>query len=145
MTWLKTILVVDDDPEIVQALQTVLERKGYRILTAADGNEGLAVAECQAPDLVIVDMTMPRKSGLLVLETLKRRGPASPRIIMITGNEGNRHKAYAEHLGVDDYFRKPFELERLLASVQRLCPVNDDPQAPRSPDERTRIETTPTR
>jgi DNA-binding response OmpR family regulator len=80
-----------------------------------------------------------------VLETLKRRGPASPRIIMITGNEGSRHKAHAEHLGVDDYFRKPFELERLLASVQRLCTLNDHPQTPRIPDEPTRIETAPTR
>jgi DNA-binding response OmpR family regulator len=141
VTQLKTVLLVDDDAEIVQALQAVLERKGYRVLTAADGNEGLAMAEREAPDLVLVDMMMPRKSGFLVLETLKRRGPASPRVIMITGNEGSRHKAYAEHLGVDDYFRKPFELERLLDSVKRLCPLDDPQEASRTADERTRIET----
>jgi DNA-binding response OmpR family regulator len=54
---------------------------------------------------------------------LKRRGPASPKIIMVTANEGSRHRAYAEMLGVDDYLRKPFSLDELLASVSRLCPL----------------------
>jgi DNA-binding response OmpR family regulator len=118
-----TLLLVDDDPEIVAALRTVLERKGYRVLTASDGNKGLAVAEREAPDLVVVDMMMPRKSGFLVLETLKSRKEASPKVIMITANEGSRHRAYAEMLGVDDYIRKPFAMERLLESVERLCPL----------------------
>jgi DNA-binding response OmpR family regulator len=100
----------------------MLDRRGYRTLTANDGNLGLAVAEREAPELVIVDMMMPKKSGFLVLETLKRR-PGGPPIIMITGNEGSRHRAYAESLGVDDYLRKPFDLEQLLASVERLCPI----------------------
>jgi DNA-binding response OmpR family regulator len=118
----RTILIVDDDPDILVAMQTYFLRDGYHVLTAADGNRALALAERDAPDLVIVDMMMPSKSGFLVLETLKRRGGASPRVVMITGNEGSRHKAYAETLGVDDYIRKPFDMERLLASVRRLCP-----------------------
>jgi DNA-binding response OmpR family regulator len=118
----KTILIVDDDPDILGAMQTHFVRDGYRVLTAADGNRALALAERDAPDLVVVDMMMPSKSGFLVLETLKRRGEASPRVVMITGNEGSRHQAYAETLGVDDYIRKPFDMERLLASVRRLCP-----------------------
>ncbi len=124
----KTILVLDDDPEILAALRTVLERQKYRVLTASDGNAGLAVAEREQPDLVIVDMMMPKKSGFLVLERLKSRKEASPRVIMITANEGSRHRAYAEMLGVDDYIRKPFAMERLLDSVQRLCPL-DEPTA----------------
>ncbi|HMF19170.1 MAG TPA: response regulator, partial [Gemmataceae bacterium] len=67
----KTILLIDDDREIIIALRTVLESKGYRVLTATDGNSGLAVAERENPNLVLVDMMMPKKSGFLVLEKLK--------------------------------------------------------------------------
>jgi DNA-binding response OmpR family regulator len=126
----KTILLVDDDAEILVAMKTVLERKGYRILTAADGNMALAVAEREAPDLVVVDMMMPKKSGFLVLEKLKSRLQQGPRVIMITANEGSRHRAYAEILGVDDYIRKPFEMTRLLDSVERLCPLDAGETAP---------------
>jgi DNA-binding response OmpR family regulator len=63
----RTILLVDDDHEIVEAMRTVLENKGYRILVARDGNSGLMVAERENPDLLILDMMMPKKSGFLVL------------------------------------------------------------------------------
>jgi DNA-binding response OmpR family regulator len=132
----KTVLVVDDDAEIVGALKTVLERRGYRVLTAGDGNMGLSLAERQQPDLVVVDMMMPRKSGFLVLEKLKSRKDAGgPPVIMITANEGGRHRAYAEVLGADDYIRKPFALERLLESVERLCPLPQDPRPAEGPGE----------
>ena len=120
----KTVLIVDDDPDIRLALQTVLGREGYRVLTASDGNMGLAVAERELPDLVVVDMMMPKKSGFLVLEKLKSR-PDGPKVIMITANEGSRHKAYAEVLGVDEYLRKPFEMARLVEAAQRLCPLTE--------------------
>ncbi|MBI1833192.1 MAG: response regulator transcription factor [Planctomycetes bacterium] len=120
---MKTILIIDDDREIVQGLMSVLEEKGYRVLTAHDGAAGLSAAEGERPDLVIVDMMMPKKSGFLVLEKLKQVGTAAPKIIMITANEGSRHRAYADILGVDDYLHKPFALDSLLASVHRLCPL----------------------
>jgi DNA-binding response OmpR family regulator len=123
MTAEKTILLVDDDVEVVRALRAVLEQRGYRVLAAADGNAGLAAAECERPDLVVVDMVMPRRSGLAVLETLKGRRPAGPPVILITASEGGRHRAHAERLGADDYLCKPFALDKLLASVQRLCPL----------------------
>jgi DNA-binding response OmpR family regulator len=125
----KTVLLVDDDPEILSATRLVLEKRGYRVLTASDGNMGLATAEREAPDLVVVDMMMPRKSGFLVLEKLKGRNKTMPRVIMITANEGSRHQAYAELLGVDDYIRKPFAMDRLLESVEKLCPL-DAPSRP---------------
>jgi DNA-binding response OmpR family regulator len=128
----KTILLVDDDPDILGAMQTVFTQEGYRVLTAADGNQALALAERDAPDVVVVDMMMPHKSGLLVLEMLKSRGAASPRVVMITGNEGSRHKAYAEALGVDDYIRKPFDMQHLIESVRRLCPCAKREQVLRS-------------
>jgi DNA-binding response OmpR family regulator len=116
----KLILIVDDDREIVEALRVALEALGFRILVARDGNQGLAMAERENPDLVILDMMMPKRSGFLVLEKLRRTRPVPVRIIMITANEGSRHKAYAEMLGVDDYIRKPFPMDRLLESVSRL-------------------------
>ena len=70
--------------------------------------------------MVVVDMLMPRKSGFMVLEKLKSVGAASPKVIMITANEGCRHRAYAELLGVDDYLCKPFAMEKFLESVERV-------------------------
>ena len=115
----KVILLVDDDNEIVESMRTVLENKGYRVMVARDGNAGLTVAERENPDLIVLDMMMPKKSGFLVLEKLKGRPGGLIPTIMITGNEGSRHRAYAEMLGVRDYIRKPFAMERLLESVER--------------------------
>jgi DNA-binding response OmpR family regulator len=116
----KRVLVVDDDAEIIESLRYALHARGYEVLIARDGNQGLAVAEREDPDLVILDMMMPKRSGFLVLEKLRRTRPVPIRVIMITANEGSRHKAYAEMLGVDDYIRKPFAMDRLLESVDRL-------------------------
>lgn len=116
----KRILLVDDDPEVIEALRYALHSRGYDVLVARDGNQGLAMAEREDPDLVILDMMMPKRSGFLVLERLRRTRRVPVRVIMITANEGSRHKAYAEMLGVDDYIRKPFAMDRLLESVQKL-------------------------
>jgi DNA-binding response OmpR family regulator len=114
----KTILVVDDDPELTDGLRMVLEKQGYRVVTARDGQQGKQQVYQQRPDLMILDMMMPRMGGYPVLEHFKGK-PDAPPIIMITANEGSRHKAYAEYLGVIDYIRKPFAMERLLESVEK--------------------------
>jgi DNA-binding response OmpR family regulator len=116
----KRVLIVDDDSEIVDSVKFALESKGYGVIVARDGNQGLALAEREDPDLMILDMMMPKRSGFLVLEKLRRTRPDPIRVIMITANEGSRHKAYAEVLGVDDYICKPFAMDRLLESVKRL-------------------------
>ena len=116
----RRILLVDDDPEIIESLRLTLEAQGYQVFVARDGNQGLALAERDDPDLIILDMMMPQRSGFLVLEKLRRTRPVPVRIIMITANEGSRHKSYAELLGVDDYIRKPFPMDRLVESVKRL-------------------------
>jgi DNA-binding response OmpR family regulator len=116
----KRVLLVDDDAEIIESLRLALEANGYEVLVARDGNQGLALTERENPDLVILDMMMPKRSGFLVLERLRRTQEVSPPVIMITANEGNRHKAYAEMLGVDEYLRKPFPMDKLLESVKRL-------------------------
>jgi DNA-binding response OmpR family regulator len=117
---LRTILLIDDDNEIIDSMRTVLENKGYRIIVARDGNAGLTLAEREGPDLIVLDMMMPKKSGFLVLEKLKGRPGGLIPTIMITGNEGSRHRAYAEMLGVKDYIRKPFAMEKLVKSVEKL-------------------------
>ena len=115
----KTILIVDDDVELSDGLRVVLERQGYRVLQARDGQQGQRLVYQQRPDLVILDMMMPRMGGYPVLEHFKNK-PDAPPIIMITANEGSRHKAYAEYLGVVDYIRKPFAMERLLETVHKV-------------------------
>lgn len=119
----KRVLVVDDDHEIVSSMRAVLESKGYDVLTANDGRAGQAAAERERPDCLVVDMMMPKQSGFLVIEKLKQKVP-NLRIIMITANEGSRHRAYAELLGVDAYLRKPFAMEKLVEEIDRLTEVH---------------------
>lgn len=114
------VLIVDDDAEVIESIRYALESNGFNVSVARDGNQGLAMAENERPNLLILDMMMPKRSGFLVLEGLRKEGSDQIRIIMITGNEGSRHQQYAELLGVDDYIRKPFPMERLIESAKRL-------------------------
>ncbi len=120
----KTILIVDDDRELVDGLRLLLERQGYRVVTAHDGVAGKNTIATTRPDLVILDMMMHRMGGYPVLEHFKDK-PDAPPFIMITANEGSRHKAYAEFLGVVDYIRKPFATERLLEAVNKVLGGGD--------------------
>jgi DNA-binding response OmpR family regulator len=114
----KTILIVDDDRELVEGVRAVLERQGFRVMQAHDGVQGKNQIYQQRPDLVILDMMMPRMGGYPVLEHFRDK-PDAPPIIMVTANEGSRHKAYAEYLGVVEYIRKPFAMEKLLEAVNK--------------------------
>src|SRR6476469_10508817 len=114
----KTILLVDYDRELIEGLRSLLEKQGYRVIQANDGHQAKSVIYNQKPDLVILDMMMPRMGGYPVLEHFRGKTDVPP-IIMITASEGSRHKAYAEYLGVVDYIRKPFAMERLLEAVER--------------------------
>ncbi len=116
----KKVLIVDDDVEIVESIKYALEGAGHDVVVARDGNQGIALAERENPDLMILDMMMPKRSGFLVLEKIRRVRDEPFPVIMITGNEGSRHKAYAELLGVSDYIRKPFAMDRLVNAVGRL-------------------------
>src|SRR5436305_13625673 len=113
----KTILIVDDDQELSDGLRVVLERQGHRVIQARDGQQGKQQIYNQRPDLVILDMMMPRMGGYPVLEHFRGKADAPP-MIMITANEGSRHKANAEYLSVVDYIRKPSGLERLVEAHQ---------------------------
>ncbi|MBY0514943.1 MAG: response regulator transcription factor [Gemmataceae bacterium] len=122
------ILIVDDDRELVEGLRAVLERQGYQVMQAHDGHQGKSAIYNQKPDLVILDMMMPRMGGYPVLEHFRGKTDAPP-IIMVTANEGSRHKAYAEYLGVIDYIRKPFAMERLLETVNKALRPQPKPEA----------------
>ena len=118
----KTILLVDDDKDILAAIQSVLSEMGPTLVTASDGDEALQQADAADPDLVVLDMMLPKRSGFLIMEKLKRGKKANekPKVIMITGNQGVRHKSYAESLGVSAYMNKPFRMEKLVAKIQAL-------------------------
>ncbi len=119
----KSILIVDDDPDIVAAIKAIFDDAGATVSTAGDGNTALNMATTEAPDLVILDAMLPGRSGFLVLEQLKRAkkaGAHCPLIIMITGNQGKRHQAWAKSLGVDGYINKPFRMERLLQCAESV-------------------------
>lgn len=112
----KTIVLIEDDREISSTLQGVLESAGYDVHPANNGILGQKLITEKQPNLVITDMMMPKMGGFPVLEFL-RELENPPKVIMITANEGGRHKAYAEMLGVYDYLRKPFAMDLLLDTV----------------------------
>jgi len=120
----KKILLIEDDREISSTLYGVIDAAGYNIIVANNGIEGQRLIESEKPDLVITDMMMPKMGGFPVLEFLKTMDDP-PKVIMITANEGGRHKAYAEMLGVADYIRKPFAMDVLLEAISNALTSED--------------------
>lgn len=123
MTVARTVLVIDDDPDIRDALRAALEARGLEVRCAPDGVVGIAAALNAPPDLVIVDMMMPRASGFVVLERLKQQHRLPVPIIMLTANDSDHQEAYAEFLGADLYLRKPVRPAVLFQAVERFCPA----------------------
>ena len=128
----RSILVADDDPDVLATVKLSFESSGAQVMTARDGNQAVSMALSRDPDLIVLDMMMPKRSGFLVVESIKpkREAGTRPYVIMITANEGKRHEAYARHLGVDEYLTKPFSMERLL---ERACELLGGPDS--DPDE----------
>lgn len=114
------VLIVDDDYEIATPVKFALEGLGYEVVHMPDGQQGVAKLETYHPDLMVLDMMMPRQSGFLVLEHLRRSKRDRIRVIMVTANEGERHQTYARMLGVDEYMHKPFAMDQLVATARRL-------------------------
>lgn len=116
------VLVVDDDMEVLSAVQTAFKQCGANVSTANDGNKAVEMTRRLNPDLIILDMMLPRRSGFLVLEQIKpnKESGVKPFVIMMTANEGKRHELYARHLGVDAYVHKPFSMERLMEHASKL-------------------------
>jgi len=115
----RRILIVDDDSEVLDSIRQALLAEGAETLTCGDGNTAVRICEADGPELVVLDMMLPKRSGFLVLEKIKKMGQP-PFVIMVTANEGKRHQQYAEALGVDGYLLKPVRLERLITLAADL-------------------------
>jgi CheY-like chemotaxis protein len=117
----KTILVVDDDPEIVSMLSTRLESRGYRVLTANDGKEALTEARRRKPDLMILDVMMPGKNGWEVARALKQDPTTEPiKVIMLTAIGEQVNDLTSPLYGADAHFDKPFDFTALESTIAKL-------------------------
>ena len=131
------ILIVEDEPAMVAGLRDNFEYEGYEVISAGDGEEGLARALADDPDLVVLDVMMPRLSGLDVCKQLKSKKPALP-IIMLTARGQEVDKVVGLELGADDYVTKPFSIRELMARVKavlrRAAPAAAEPEIYRFSD-----------
>jgi len=113
---MKTILVVDDEPKIVQLVRDYLERAGFRVLTESTGKTALALARSEKPDMVILDLGLPEMDGLDVTRTLRK--DSNVPILMLTARSEETDKLIGLELGADDYITKPFSPKELVARVR---------------------------
>lgn len=118
------ILIVDDDRDVLESFEAALQAEGAETLAVQDGNAAVQAVMEEPPDLVVLDMMLPKRSGFLVLEKIKGFDEA-PLVIMVTANEGHRHQAYAESLGVDRYLLKPVPLQHLVNTVVEMIEQED--------------------
>lgn len=113
------ILVVEDDAKIAQLLKRGLEAEGYAVEVAGDGEEALWASEGDPPDLVLLDILLPRRDGLSVCKEMRKRWPQLP-ILMLTARDGVSDRVCGLDSGADDYLVKPFAFAELLARVRAL-------------------------
>lgn len=140
------VLIVDDDPDIQESIDAAFQAEGALTQTVSDGNEAVRICREDPPDLVVLDMMLPKRSGFLVLEKIKGH-EESPIVIMVTANEGKRHQDYAQALGVDRYMIKPVPLGKLIDTACELLDAEaaeiddeDDASAESTPQEKTKPE-----
>jgi DNA-binding response OmpR family regulator len=115
----KKVLIVDDDEDILGSIDLALRAEGADTQTVTDGNAAVSACSEDDQDAVVLDMMLPKRSGFLVLERIKQQ-TEPPVVVMITANQGKRHMAYAESLGVDAYLVKPVPLQRLVETLVDL-------------------------
>jgi len=117
------ILVVDDDHDILTTMSLALKDLNQTLLTASDGIAALDLAEKEDPDILVLDLMLPKRGGFQVLQRLKGKPTMKgkrPLVCMVTGNEGMRHQTFAEQNGVDEYLRKPFAISNLVEIVEEF-------------------------
>jgi DNA-binding response OmpR family regulator len=128
----RAVLVVEDDASIALGLRINLEGEGYEVLSAEDGDRGLSLAIERKPDVILLDVMLPKMNGLQVLQAIRERGLPMP-IIMLSARTGEMDKVAGLELGAEDYVAKPFSLAELLARIRaalRRGPRAPDAQAP---------------
>jgi len=115
----RTVLVVDDEPHIVLGLRDALEFEGFRVISAAKGREGIALARAEAPDAIVLDLMLPDVNGYAVCEELRRISPHVP-IVMLTARSQETDKIRGLDAGADDYMTKPFSVNELIARMRAI-------------------------
>lgn len=130
----KRVLVVEDDPSIAIGLRINLESEGYVVDVAEDGDRGLELARSMAPDLIVLDIMLPKRNGLELLHDLRAEGRTMP-IIILSAKSNEVDKVAGLELGAEDYVAKPFSLAELLARVRgalrRAMPTTPKPSSTR--------------
>jgi DNA-binding response OmpR family regulator len=115
----ETVLIVEDEPDMLMGLEDTLADEGYEVLTASNGKDGLKTAEETAPDFIILDVKMPEMDGYQVCRALRKRGMKTP-IIMLTAGDSEAEKVEGLEAGADDYVTKPFSMRELLARIHAV-------------------------
>jgi DNA-binding response OmpR family regulator len=115
----KTILVVDDEPNIVLGLRDALEFEGFRVISAGRGQDGVSLARSELPDAIVLDLMLPDMNGYAVCEELRRISPHVP-IVMLTARSQETDKIRGLNAGADDYVTKPFSVNELIARVRAI-------------------------
>lgn len=117
----KKVLAVDDEPNILMSIEFILEMEGYQVFLARDGEEALEVAERVRPDLILLDVNMPRKDGYEVCRMLREHADlAGTRVIMLTAKGQALERKKGIEVGADEYVTKPFSADELLAVMRTL-------------------------
>lgn len=114
---METLLIIEDDPSILRGLQMNLQLEGYQLLTTRDGEEGLHVWRQHRPDLIILDIMLPRRDGWEILQKIREEDPET-RILILSAKSNEADKVLGLSLGADDYITKPFGLAELLARIR---------------------------
>ena len=127
---MKTVLVVDDEPKIVQLARDYLEHAGFAVVSASDGKAALAAARSSRPDLVVLDLGLPELDGLDVARALRRDSTVP--IVMLTGRGDEADKIAGLEIGADDYVTKPFSPKELVARIRAVLRRTERPQEPQS-------------
>lgn len=125
------ILVVDDEQPLLDALQYALQREGFEVITATDSEEALQVFGEQNPDLVILDVMLPTRSGFEVCQILRKRSNVP--IIMLTAKGAESDRVVGLEIGADDYLTKPFSMRELMARIRSVLRRASSPSAPAGP------------
>jgi DNA-binding response OmpR family regulator len=123
MAGMRTVLIVDDEPKIVQLARDYLEHAGFAVLTAGDGPSAIQAVRTRRPDLVVLDLGLPHLDGLDVTRTL--RAESSTPIVMLTARDDELDKLLGLELGADDYITKPFSPRELVARVRAVLRRSD--------------------
>jgi DNA-binding response OmpR family regulator len=119
------VLIVDDEPNIVTSLQFLLKKSGFTTAVARDGDAALAEAEAFRPDLVLLDVNLPRRDGFEVCQTLRAEGPRDLKIIMLTAKGRESEVTKGLEVGADAYITKPFSTRDLVQQVTRMLAGGD--------------------